>query len=36
MNLKEIDINTMNWVDSVQYRNYWETLLNAVFNLWVP
>ena len=30
MNLTEISINTRNWVDSAQDRNYWK----APLNLW--
>ena len=30
MDLKEIGINTRNWVDSTKDRDYWRTLLNAV------
>ena len=26
MNLKEVDINTRNWVDSAQDRDYWKAL----------
>ena len=33
MNLKEIGINTRNWVDSTQDRDYWKALLNATLNL---
>ena len=33
MNLKEIDINTRNWVDSVTDRDYYRALLNAALNL---
>ena len=29
MNLKEIGVNTRNWVDSTQDRDYWRALLNA-------
>ena len=29
MDLKEIGINTMNWVDSAQDKDYWSTLVNA-------
>ena len=36
MDLKEIDINTRNWVDSAQDRDYWRALVNAAVNLWVP
>ena len=33
MDLKEIDINTRNWVDSAQDRDYWRALVNAALNL---
>ena len=33
MDLKEIDNNRRNWVDSVQDRDYWRALLLAVLNL---
>ena len=33
--LKEIDINTRNWVDLAQDRDYWRTLVNAALNLQV-
>jgi hypothetical protein len=36
MNLKEIGINTRNWVDSAQYRDYWRALVYAELNLRVP
>ena len=36
MDLKEIGINTRNWVDSAQDRDYWRTLVNAALNLRVP
>ena len=36
MDLKEIDINTRNWVDSAQDRDYWRALVNATLNLQVP
>ena len=29
MNLKKIGINTRNWVDLAQDRNYWRALVNA-------
>ena len=35
MDLKEIGINTRNWVDSAQDRDYWRALVNAALNLWV-
>jgi hypothetical protein len=31
--LKEIGINTRNWVDATQDRDYWMALLNAALNL---
>ena len=36
MDLEETGINAGNWVDSVQDRNYWRTLVNAALNLRVP
>jgi hypothetical protein len=36
MELKEIGINTSNWVDSVQDRDYWRALVNAALNFQVP
>ena len=36
MNLQEIYINTGNWVDSAQDRDYWRALVNAALNLRVP
>ena len=36
MDFKEIGINTRNWVDSAQDRDYWRALVNVAFNLWVP
>ena len=36
MDLKEIGINTRNWVDSAQDRDYWKALVNAALNLRVP
>ena len=36
MDLKEIGINTRNWVDSAQDRDYWRVLLDAALNLQVP
>ena len=36
MDLKEIDINTRNWVDSAQDKDYWRVLAIAAFHLRVP
>ena len=36
MDLEEIGINTRNWVDSAQVRDYWRALGNATLNLCVP
>ena len=36
MYLKEIGINTRNWVYLVQNRDYWRGLVNAALNLRVP
>ena len=33
MYIKEIGINTMNWVESAQNRDYWRDLVNAALNL---
>jgi hypothetical protein len=34
--LKEIGINTRNWVVSAEHRDYWRILVNAALNLRVP
>ena len=36
MNLKEMGINTRNWVDTAQDRDYWKALVNGVLHLRVP
>jgi hypothetical protein len=36
MALKEIVINTRNWVDLTQDRDYWRALVYAALNLQVP
>ena len=33
MELEEIGINTSNWVDSAQDRDYWTALVNLALNL---
>ena len=36
MDLEEIGINSCNWVDSAQDRDYYRALVNAALNLRVP
>ena len=36
MDLKEVGVNTRNWVDSAQVRDYWRVLVNAALNLRAP
>ena len=36
MYIKEIRINTRNWIDSAQDRDCWRVLVNAALNLRVP
>ena len=36
MDLLEIGINTRNWVDSAQDRDFWRALVNTELNLHVP
>ena len=36
INLKEMDINASNWVNSAQDRGYWRVLVNAELNFRVP
>ena len=36
LDLKEIGINTRNWIDSAQDRDYWKAVVNAALNLRVP
>ena len=36
VDLKEIGINTRNWVDMAQDKDYWKTLVNVALNLRVP
>ena len=36
MDLKEIGINTRNWVDFIQDRDYWRALVDAALDLRIP
>ena len=36
MDLKEIDINTRNWVNLIHDRDYWRALVNAALNRRIP
>ena len=36
MDLKEIGINTRNWVESAQDRDYRRALVNAALNIPIP
>ena len=36
MDLKEMHVNTRNWIDSAQDMDYWRALVNAALNLLVP
>ena len=36
MYFTEICINTRNWVDLAQARNYWRALVDAALNLGIP
>ena len=36
MDLKEIGINTRNWIGSALDRDYWRALANAALNLQIP
>ena len=36
IDLEEVGINAVNWVDSAQDRVYWRTLVNAALVLRVP
>ena len=36
IDLEEIGINTGNWVDSAQDRDYWRALVNAALDLRFP
>ena len=36
IDIKEIEVDTKNWVDSVKDRDYWRALVNAALNFGIP
>jgi hypothetical protein len=36
MDLREIGLGVMDWIDLAQDRDQWRALVNTVMNLWVP
>ena len=36
MNLHVVGCGDMDWIELAQDRDRWQTLVNAVMNLWVP
>jgi hypothetical protein len=36
MDLREIGINGVNWIQLAQDRVQWQAFVNTVMNLWVP
>jgi hypothetical protein len=36
MDLQEVELENMDWIDLVQDRDGWRALVKAVMNLWVP
>jgi hypothetical protein len=34
--LREIVLEGMDWINLTQDCNWWQTLVNAVINIWVP
>ena len=36
MDLQEVGCEGMEWIELAQDRDRWQTLVNAVMNLWVP
>jgi hypothetical protein len=36
MDLREIGLDDMDWIDVVRDRDQWGALVNEVMNLWVP
>jgi hypothetical protein len=36
MDLHNVGLGDIDWIDLLQYRDRWQVLVNAVMNLWVP
>jgi len=36
MDLLEVGGGSVDWIDLTQDRDWWQTLVKAVMNLWVP
>jgi hypothetical protein len=36
IDLREIEWDSVNWIDLAQDRDQWRTLVNTLMNLWVP
>jgi hypothetical protein len=36
MDLKEIRLDDVDWIDVAQDRDQWRALVNTVMNFWVP
>jgi hypothetical protein len=36
MNLREVGLGSMDWINLAQDREQWQALVNMVMNLWVP
>jgi hypothetical protein len=36
MDIREIGSEGVDWINLAQDRNWWQTLVNMVMNIWVP